>query len=277
MSQPGAQAQTTVVVPIHNASAALRLCLDALLQHTAEDVPILLIDDASTDPEVAPLLQAASADPRVRVLRNPHNLGFVRTCNRAFAETDSNVLLLNSDALVTPNWLAAILRAACSQSRVASVTPWSNNAEICSIPQFCSANPVPTDAGQWAWAVAQGTPSYPALPTAIGFCMWVSRQALAQIGDFDAATFGRGYGEENDWCCRASGFGYTHLLCDDAYVVHLGGQSFGPLGEKPGGTALARLSARYPHYTASVASFIQRDPLAERRQQILTHLPDLRP
>lgn len=260
---------TTVVVPIYNASAALRQCLEALLLHTANNVPILLIDDASTEPDIAVLLREAAGDPRVKVLGNVQNLGFVRTCNRAFAHTQTHVLLLNSDAVVTPDWLPAMQRAARSDARVASVTPWSNHAEICSLPQFCMPNPVPADPARWARAAARTTPVYPELPTAIGFCMWVNRAALQQIGDFDAATFGRGYGEENDWCCRAQGFGYKHVLCDDAYVVHLGGQSFGPLGEKPGGTALARLTARYPHYNAAVAHFIQTDPLAVRRQQIM--------
>lgn len=265
----------TIVVPIHNAAAALKACLQALLQHTPASVSILLIDDASTDPAIAPLLADAATDPRVQVLGNVHNLGFVRTCNRAFAQTSGDVLLLNSDAVVTPGWLQAMLRASQSRPDVASVTPWSNHAEICSLPQFCQANPVPADALRWARAAARDAPVYPALPTAIGFCMWVARTALERIGDFDAATFGRGYGEENDWCCRASGFGYTHLLCDDAYVVHLGGQSFGPLGEKPGGSALARLSARYPHYTGSVARFIQEDPLASRRAQIIDRHQEL--
>lgn len=265
----------TVVVPIHNAAAALTDCLAALLQHTPADVSILLLDDASTDPAIAPLLAQAAVDPRVRLLQQASNQGFVRTCNRAFAATQGDVLLLNSDAVVTPGWLPAMARAAHHRPDIASVTPWSNHAEICSVPGFCVANPVPANPTAWARAAqraAAGQPGYPELPTAIGFCMWVNRHALARIGDFDAATFGRGYGEENDWCCRALGHGLRHVLCDDAYVVHLGGQSFGPLGEKPGGTALARLSARYPHYTAAVATFIQADPLEPLRARILQQL-----
>ena len=132
---------TTVVVPIYNAPGALRQCLDALLQHTPIDVSILLLDDASTAPEVAELLSQAAADARVNVLVNTRNLGFVGTCNRAFSQSSNHVLLLNSDAVVTPGWWPAIQRAAQSSSQVASVTPWSNHAEICSLPQFCVANP----------------------------------------------------------------------------------------------------------------------------------------
>lgn len=259
-----------IMIPVYNAPAALQQCLDSVLAHTDPAVPLLLLDDASPDPAIAPILSAAAERrPGTEVLRNAQNLGFVRSCNRAFAHcARSDVLLLNSDTVVTPGWFEALARCMASDPRLASATPWSNHAEIASLPGFCVANPVPVDPARWAWACQTGQPEYPRLPTAIGFCMWVARRALDRIGDFDADTFGRGYGEENDWCCRALGHGFEHALCDDAYVVHVGGQSFGPLGEKPGGTALARLSARYPHYTGAVARFIQADPLAHRRARI---------
>ena len=41
-----------------------------------------------------------------------------------------------------------------------------------------------------------------AVPTTVGFCLYVRRAALDQIGGFDAEAFGRGYGEENDFCMR---------------------------------------------------------------------------
>ena len=62
-----------------------------------------------------------------------------------------------------------------------------------------------------------------------------------------------------------SAHGWRNVLCDDAYVAHVGGQSFAPLGLAPGGENLRRLVARYPRYNAEVADFIARDPLAPRR------------
>jgi len=106
------------------------------------------------------------------------------------------------------------------------------------------------------------------LPTAVGFCMLIRRAALNALGDFDRATFGRGYGEENDFCMRAAAHGWRNVLADDCYVVHAGGGSFAPLGLKPNGDNLARLLARYPHYSAQVAKFIAADPLAERRATV---------
>lgn len=261
-----------VVVPIHDGAAVLEPCLASLARTLPAEAEVELVDDASTDPAVARIIAAHArhAPHRVRCVRQPRNLGFVRTVNAAFARAEGDVLLLNSDTVTTPGWYERLLACAASDPRIATATPFSNNAEICSLPEFCVANPVPPDPDRWARAcAAAGPPSYPELPTAVGFCMYVSRAALARVGDFDAATFGRGYGEENDFCLRASAHGFRHVLCDDAYVVHVGGASFAPTGHRPGGVNLARLLARYPGYNARIADFIARDPLAARRRAVV--------
>jgi len=60
-----------------------------------------------------------------------------------------------------------------------------------------------------------------------------------------------------------------NVLCDDAYVVHHGGASFGPLGLKPDDESMQRLLAKHPEYLKKVMEFIKTDPLALRRKQIL--------
>jgi len=116
---------------------------------------------------------------------------------------------------------------------------------------------------------------YPELPTAVGFCMFVRREALRRIGGFDAETFGRGYGEENDFCLRAAAMGWRNVLCETAYVVHLGGASFGPLDMAPGGENLERLLARWPDYNERIARFIMADPLAPLRLRLIDRLQAL--
>jgi len=269
MASATEQPRAAVIVPIYNAAAVLRDCLESLRRTLTADDQLILIDDASSDPEIGALLAtfADQAPCPLRLERNARNLGFVRTVNLGMALTRADVVLLNSDTVVTKGWLQRLQQAAQSSARIATVTPFSNHAEICSFPLFCQQNPLPVDPEQTAAQLAALTPQYPELPTAVGFCMLIRRAALVELGDFDAATFGRGYGEENDFCRRALGHGWRNVLCDNAYVVHRGGVSFAATGEKPGGEALRRLSARYPGYNAAVAEFIRCDPLAEIRRQ----------
>jgi GT2 family glycosyltransferase len=266
-----AEDRPDVIVPVYNAAAMVDDMLRSLQRTLRASDHVILIDDASTEPAISTLLDAfkqASAFA-VSILRNAHNLGFVRTVNRGMAASHRDVVLLNSDTVVTAGWLDRIQLAAASDPRIATVTPFSNNAEICSFPGFCTANPVPEFPEATAALLAAVAPEYPDLPTAVGFCMYIRRRALVEIGDFDAATFGRGYGEENDFCMRAAGHGWRNVLCDNVYVVHRGGASFSLTGERPGGEALVRLNARYPRYNAQVAEFIRADPLARIRAAAL--------
>lgn len=267
-----------IVVPVYQAAADLETCLAALDRTVPQGTPVLLADDASPDPDVARLLARYAAQSRLQVtlVRREYNLGFVGNVNRAFAETaPHDVILLNSDTVPAPGWYQAMVACAASDERIGTITPWSNNAEICSFPDLCRAAELPDEAQATRIAAATrtvGAPAYPELPTGVGFCMYVRRAMLDAVGDFDEATFGRGYGEENDLCRRAAGHGWRNVLCDDAYVAHRGGASFGPTGHHPGGENLARLVARYPHYNALVAEFILHDPLAPLRARIANAL-----
>ena len=263
-------ADPTIVIPVFNAHDCLVDCLRSLDRHNPA-ASVVVVDDASDDPRIAPLLESWTGErPSVRLVRLPENRGFVHAANRGVAETDGDVVLLNSDTVVTSGWLGALRRCLDSDASIATATPWSNNAEITSIPEFCRNNPVPPDPDRWAAAArdsAEG--SYPDLPTAVGFCMAVSRQAIDEIGFFDEAAFGRGYGEENDFSRRAAEAGWRNVLCEDAYVVHQGGQSFGPLGLRPGEDSMARLLAKHPTYLEIVSAWIDADPLADRRTRLV--------
>jgi len=269
-----------VVVPVFNALEALDVCLAALDRSLPPGTRVHLADDASTDPRVPDLLKAWIGRTHLdaHLVRRARNLGFPGNCNAAFAETGpADLVLLNTDTVPAGDWLQRLRACAASDARIASATPWSNNGEIVSFPRFVAPNPLPDEPWRLAKAAARLTPRYPALPTAVGFCMFLRRAALEALGGFDATTFGRGYGEENDWCLRTEAHGWRHVLCDDAYVAHLGHASFTALGEAPGGENLRRLNARWPGYNERIARFILDDPLREDRARLaeaLSAAPD---
>jgi GT2 family glycosyltransferase len=268
-----------VVIPVYNAAAELGRCLQAVQATVPSGTDVLIIDDASPDPAVAAVLRTwqGRGGPGWRFLRNAANLGFVGTANRgmrlSMSLTRGDVVLLNSDTEVTRGWLQGLGRCLAADAAIATATPWTNNGEIASLPRFCAANPEPADAEAVAAVVAGAGPArYPELPTAVGFCMAVARRAIDRLGLFDDTLFGTGYGEENDFSMRARDAGMRNVLCDDVYVVHLGGRSFGPLGVKPGEESMRRLLSRHPAYLEQVQAFIAADPLAERRRAILEAL-----
>ncbi|MCE2943336.1 MAG: glycosyltransferase [Xanthomonadaceae bacterium] len=265
----------TVVVPVFNALEALDACLGALDRTLPAGARVHLADDASTDPRIARVVDDWAGRTRLRatVARRARNLGFPANCNAALDETgEADVVLLNSDTEPAGDWLQRLAACAAAGPAIASATPWSNNGEIVSFPNFVSPNPLPEDPEAIARAAARLVPRYPDLPTAVGFCMFVRRAAWRALGGFDAETFGRGYGEENDWCLRAEAHGWRHALCDDAYVVHHGHASFAATGLAPGGENLRRLNARWPGYNERIARFILDDPLRGDRDRLAAAL-----
>ena len=262
----------SIIVPVFNAYEHLQVCLESLARTVPLETSIILVDDASTDKRVRPLLKAwvNKAEPYRQLLTHQENQGFVVTANRGMRIANNDVILLNSDTEVTDGWLGRVSACLNSDPSIATVTPWSNNGEIVSIPAFCRPNQSPDNPDAVATVIAAcGNPSYPVLPTAVGFCMAISLRAIKLVGLFDEATFGHGYGEENDFCERVVQAGMSNVLCDDAYVVHHGGASFGPLGLKPDENSMQRLLSKHPAYQNKVSEFIQQDPLASRRLEIL--------
>ena len=115
------------------------------------------------------------------------------------------------------------------------------------------------------------------IPVGVGFCLYIRRDCLNDVGDFDAAVFGRGYGEETDFCMRARRRGWSHRLAADVYVYHAGGLSFG--GERAAllDRSQRLLNLRYPGYTRSIAKFVQQNPLLKLRRRLdMARLRDLR-
>jgi O-antigen biosynthesis protein len=271
-------ATVDIVVPVYDALDDLRRCVDSVLQYTAGDYRLLLIDDGSPDPAIAVYWRelGARALPQLVLLANERNIGFTLTANRGMkdARATADVVLLNSDAVVTSGWLEALARCVHSDPAIGTATPFSNNAEICSLPNFCENNAWPTgrDPETMAQALRQAAvPTYPDLPTGVGFCMYIRRGTLDAVGRFDPA-FGLGYGEENDFCMRAAAAGFRNVLCDDAFVLHAGGRSF---GDKRGELTLRNgtiLGERYPTYDALVRDYITADPLRPLRQLASSHL-----
>jgi len=255
----------TIIVPIYNAYEEFEKCIDALLRNTTVNARILLIDDGSTDPRVETLLTTLEAFDGIDVLRNERNLGFVRTVNRGFEATTADVLILNSDTEVTPRWLENVMLAAYRHPLVGTVTPLSDNAGAFSAPEPGVANvhPPTLSKDEIGRLVTRNSARwYPSGPTGNGFCMYMKRAFLETVGTFDARSFPRGYGEENDLCMRGLKAGWHHIVDDATYVFHTRSASFGEEKHALLEEGQRRLNELHPEYRSLVREFLGSEPLA---------------
>lgn len=224
-----------IIIPVYNAYDELQMCLESLFMYTnLIDNRLILVNDNSTDSRIKSLLEhrkKENPNKNIVLFHNEKNMGFSNNVNLGMAQSENNdILLLNSDTRVTKNWIEKIKACAYSKKTIGTVTPLSNNATLCSVPIFCKENELPPniDVDQMAAIVEEcSLRRYPRITVANGFCMYIKREVINAIGYFDAETFGRGYGEENDFCNRAGQKGYIHVMCDDTYIYHSGTKSFG--------------------------------------------------
>ena len=262
-----------VVVPIYNAYTCVKDCLASLAQHQSLAENIYLIDDCSTDARIKPLLQQYADENNWSVYYQIENKGFVKTANYGLKLSKNNTILLNSDTVVSKKWLHGFKQCLENNKNLATATAWSNNAEICSFPEFLKVNTVPPNIDEFSSKLyAKHNPVYPEIPTAVGFCMLITKRAKQQLGYFDEQHFGHGYGEENDYSLRASKVKLTNVICDNVYVAHVGNQSFSDLGVKPDENSMKRLLQKHPRYLELIHEFINQDPLAEVRKAILAKI-----
>lgn len=219
-----------IIIPVYNAVDDLKLCVESIVKYTDLNLHrVIIIDDKSSDKLVNEFLTSLHQEGII-IIENDKNMGFSATVNKGILLSDSrDVILLNSDTMVTNGWINKMSLCAYSDEAIATVTPLCNNGSICSIPLIQTSNLLPPNISidEYAKEIERSSlRQYPKIPVAIGFCMYIKRGAINDVGIFDYEAYGKGYGEENDFCNRASELGYCHVICDDTFIFHKGTASF---------------------------------------------------
>jgi len=225
-----------VIIPVYNQLDYLTKCINSVLRSgCSTKFEIIVIDDGSTDLRLKEFLRRLDKEGAIRLFTNKQNVGFTRTVNFAMKlHKDRDVLLLNSDTVVYGSWLDRIVKGAYSLGRIATVNPMTNSrgSHISYYPY-----PIPWDSTDEvtlevsddtlnSLAAEKNDGKYVQVHTTVGFCMFIKRACLNDIGYFDYVNF-PAYGEESDACYRARKAGWQHLIVGDVFVTHAEGKSFG--------------------------------------------------
>ena len=258
-----------VIIPVYNGPIdVIRSCIDSVILASRQNTyHIIVIDDRSTDGNIVDYLKSKEIAGKLELLTNDHNLGFVRTVNRGMTiSKNRDVILLNSDTVVYGPWAERMRCGAYSNKSIATVNPLSNG--------WMSNYPtLGRDDGDNYLEVGDDVLNDLCLesnlgknvqvPHTIGFCMFVKRQCIDEVGLFDHRNFAEGYGEETDFCFRATAVGWTHAVVGDAFVRHWQTQSFTSENrQKRLEDAVKRFQTLYPNlnYGKIIERFAHVDP-----------------
>lgn len=250
-----------IIIPVYNNCGDTARLLNALSRDAGLGGRIVIIDDASTDALIAPMLRSfASQMPNCILLTHETNSGFVGACNNGFANSRNDIVILNTDIDLPRGALRRMVAHLQADATVATVTPLSNCAYGVGFPHlvYPGGQAFRASASDIDAAFASLRPTAPVeLATGVGFCMAVSRAALERLKGFDT-SFGQGYGEETDFCQRAVAAGMRNVLAPDVFVAHTGGQSFGGDWQLKSRRGLLRVLKKHPGYAARVARYLER-------------------
>lgn len=261
-----------VIIPVYRGLRDTAACVHSVLTakvHTS--FRLIVVNDKSPEPEVSKLLSALARRKLFLYLENSENMGFIVSANRGMAvDPDAHRLLLNSDTIVYDGWLDRIA-AHAEKDRVGTVTPLSNNATIFSYPDPNASNNYSLELSlsnlDLVTSVVNKDCSLE-VPTGVGFCMLIHKDCYRAVGELDAATFAKGYGEENDFCVRAAQLGWKNVAATDVLVRHTGEVSFALDAATQQQSSYISLLKKHPRYEASVKRFISRDPFKSVRQRL---------
>lgn len=266
------RARVLLAILVYNGRAFVPACLEsaARVGKGSCEVDVLVLDDCSPDEGWSDELAELCAATGIGYYCSPRNLGIPRNMNlgllRAVEAGYDYVVILNSDVVLPSNLADVLVGVAEANERVGSVTAWSNNCSIYSLP---NDNPDDNLGSQemvdWLSEMLGGEfgPAGVDIPAAVGFCMMIPTETVRAVGLYDP-VFGRGYCEELDWCLRAKSMGYRNLLATNGFVYHMGSGSTREAGLLSAGETTVDahekvIDWRYPLFRGQVGAFLSSD------------------
>ena len=214
------------MVPVFNQIDTTLGCLRSLVGSTtsAGSVELIVVDDASTDPESERLRVL----PGITYHRNGENVGFVGSCNAGAKFARGRYLVfLNSDTVVTPGWLEKLV------SRLDEPDVGLVGASL-RYPDGRvqeAGGLVFADASGWNYG-RNGHPEDPRYCTfrdshyCSGAAVALARECFEVLGGFDV-RYAPGYYEDTDLAMRVRAMGARVVYEPESVVVHLEGASAG--------------------------------------------------
>jgi len=212
-----------LIVPVYRRPDLVENLFDSLTASPdwQEVKTCIVIDDCGDSFTTKYLQDLASRFSKIKLIKNDSNLGFLRSVNKAWQITTSDVVILvNSDIQVPKNWLSRMLAPITSDPQVALVTPLATSGANLSVALRPGQSWVDVDR-----ILSADPPKYPDACTAIGYLMAIRRKAITTKELFDD-IFQHGYGEDTDLHYRLLKDGHRSVICDNLLVLHKGSASY---------------------------------------------------
>lgn len=255
----------SIIIPVYGALDSTSMCLRSVLQYVqTENTEIIVVNDKSDSGTTNWLREISSQAHQIRIVEMEENVGFIQACIAGVnaAKEENDILLLNSDVVLTAGSVEGLQEAAYAHHEVGLASPLSTASPHLQLD---------VNAGDSLVTAAEKikqfyTPQYPTVITPEGQMLFIKRWALEEFGFFDS-VFQRGFCEESDMSMRMFLNGVDMICADNVLVYHRRSASFGKE------TRAKHIQENRPifdarwerYYRYAYQAFLKRDPLKELR------------
>lgn len=222
--------KVSIIIPSYNLVDDLKECIDAISSFNSDLIDIIVVDNDSKT-EVRDLLKKLSDDGTIRYVQNDTNYGFTYAVMQgiSISDDDSDILLLNNDAILTKGALEAMQYYSYSlddcgiavprevlysgDSRINNHVPYANSIFECDVTpsknhKNISQNPLLFDGDLLK------------LTFAPFFCTYIKREVFNQTIGLDA-ELGRHYVSDRLFCLYVTSILNLNIYqVSDAKVYH---------------------------------------------------------
>ncbi len=241
-----------VLVNWNNAADTIR-CLRSLRTLRSSKPEIIVVDNGSMDDSLIQIRKVSMyEDLPVTVLEAGENLGFGGGCNigirHALAHGADFVWLLNTDAVIHPDALSALVKTMKSDPHIGAVGSVIYDLERPARIQTWGGGQVHLRIGVTHHHHQSVAPKRLHYLTACSLLL--RSEALAQVGLFDAETFFM-YWEDADLCLRMREAGWRLAVAEESLIWHRISSSLGkvhPLKDYYITSSSCRFMRRYAPY-----------------------------
>ena len=261
-----------VVVPVYRGLDAVTRCIESVLS-SPQRTPfeLVVVDDASPEPELVHWLRSERDCGRLTLLQQPSHDGFATALNRALSlHPERDVVVLGGDVEVGGDWLDRLAAHAGKGRDVGAVMPFTSDGGIAGYPQAQGRGTLPdghTAASLDLLFKRANAGISLAVPFVRGPCIYLRRECLTALGAFDGRQSGSGDEVEQEFGLRASSAGFRHLLATDVFVWRDSEATFAT-SEAQESTAREALDKLYPQYSSQRAEFLAKDPSRPFRRRV---------
>jgi GT2 family glycosyltransferase/glycosyltransferase involved in cell wall biosynthesis len=217
----------SIVVPVYNALPLTKLCLKSVFEHGSKlQFEVIVVDNGSAPDVEQWMLLQQKEHANLQYLRYPNPLGFAKSVNAGAAVATGEVfIILNSDTVVTANWMDDLSAALLEDPSLGALSPYTNHAGDAAQMDFGTIG-MPAAKALAAVAKRENKPNIFYLPQRITFfCVAIRREVWLKFDGLDE-SYEVGNFEDDDLCLRLRVAGYRLGVAKHVYVYHHNNATF---------------------------------------------------